>query len=407
MARNWSRSIVMLAVAAIGVGALAITFRPQPISVDLATLTRGPLTVTVADEGKTRIKEVFTVSAPIAGRTLRIDVHVGDQVYRENTVLAVIQPSEPEFLDRRDRARAEASVGAAEAAELQAKAAIAEAQSDLNFAESDYDRTETLAKRGNVSNARLEQAETALASARAAVERTRAALQVSRFRLAEAKATLLEPATNTTASQADCCIEVLAPIDGRVLRVVQESAGIVEPGQPLLQIGAPHDLEIITDLLSTDAVKVAPGAAVEIDGWGGADMLHGRVRRVEPSAFTKTSALGIEEQRVNVIIDLTGPPQAWSQLGHGFRVATRITIWQAQDVLRLPLSALFRVSGQWAVFVYGRDGRAELTFVTIDHMNSRTAELLSGLPEGARVVLHPSERIAQGTRLAIRPPAGT
>ncbi|MHA1564588.1 MAG: efflux RND transporter periplasmic adaptor subunit [Alphaproteobacteria bacterium] len=405
MSKKWSHGIIFVAAAGLAVGALILVFRPQPILVDLATVTQGPMAVTVADEGKTRIKEVYTVSAPISGRVLRIEAHIGDEVRQQHSILAVIRPSEPDFLDRRARARAEANIGAAEAAKVQATAAIAEAESDLRFAESDYERTASLAQRGNVSNARLEQAESTLASALAAVKRTRAVLQVSQFRLAEARATLLEPAANGTPSDKDCCVEVRAPIDGLVLSVMQRSAGVVERGQPLLEIGAPHNLEIVTDLLSTDAVKVAPGAAVEIDGWGGSELLHGIVRHVEPLAFTKTSALGIDEQRVNVIIDLTDPPNTWAQLGHGFRVTTRITVWQAEDILRLPLSALFRDGDQWAVFVYGKGDRAELSSVTVDHMNARTAELRDGLPAGTRVVLHPSERLTHGTRLAIRPPS--
>lgn len=405
MSKKWSRYVLFAAVAALALGALVAVFRPQPVLVDLGTVTQGPMAVTVTDEGKTRIKEVFTVSAPISGRTLRIDARVGDRVRQQQSILAVIQASEPEFLDRRARARAEANLGAAQAAVVQATAAIAKAESDLKLAESDYDRTASLAQRGNVSDARLEQAETTLAGARATIKRARANLQMRNFRLAEARATLLEPAANGALSDKDCCVEIRAPIDGLVLNVIHKSAGIVTRGQPLLEIGAPQDLEVVTDLLSTDAVKVVPGARVEIDGWGGSQVLAGKVRYVEPLAFTKVSALGIEEQRVNVIIDLTEPPQNWAQLGHGYRVTTRITVWRRQDVLRLPISALFRAGDQWAVFVYGKGDRAERRPVTIDHMNDRTAELRGGLPVGTRVVLHPGDRITHGTRLATRPPA--
>ncbi len=404
MIRAWSRRIIFAVLAGLVILAAVQVFRPQPILVDLAPITQGPMRVAVTDEGETRIKEIFTVSAPITGRALRIDVDVGDQVRQQSSVLAVIRPSEPEFLDRRAKARAEATVAAAEAAEIQAAAAIAEAESEFRYAESDYTRTKSLAERGNVSTARLEQAEMAFTSATAAIKKARAALQVSRFRLAEARAALLEPKANGALLDADCCIEVRAPIDGVVLRVIHKSAGIVQRGEPLLEVGDPRDLEIVTDLLSADAVKVAPGAIVEIDGWGGAQTLRGQVRHVEPLAFTKVSALGIEEQRVNVIIDLTDPPQTWSELGHGFRVATHITVWQAEDVLRVPLSALFRTADQWAVFVFDENGRARQAAVTVGQMNDRVAELRDGIPVGAQVVLHPSERIAERARLAVRPP---
>ena len=233
------------------------------------------------------------------------------------------------------------------------------------------------------------------------METAKASLRVREFELQTARAALLDPGSGRKNSDDDhCCFTVYAPVSGTILRVFQESEAVVTAGAPLVEIGDPADLEIVVDLLSTDAVKVSPGDGVLIEGWGG-EKLRGRVRRIEPFAFTKVSALGIEEQRVNVIVDFTDPPETWKRLGHGYRIIARIILWRGEDVLQVPLSALFRENGEWALFK-AVDGRARLTPVSVGHMNSFNAEILSGVGAGDAIILHPSDRVRDGTRVIKR-----
>ncbi len=392
------RQTLLVLTAVLSVLAILVwAFRPQPVPVDLATAARGPLVVTVDGEGKTRVKEKFVVSAPLPGRVLRIAADVGDQVTAGETVLATIQPTDPNFLDIRTRAEAEAAVKVADAARALTEAELAKAMADLGFAKSELDRNRTLASSGTVSRRALELAELEVATRAAAVASARAALEMRRHELETAKARLIDPGGSDGRGQG-CCVEVKAPADGRVLRVLHESEGVVEAGAPLLEIGDVGNLEMVVDLLSTDAVRVAEGAGVRIEDWGGGRMLMGRVRRVEPFGYTKVSALGIEEQLVNVLIDFTGPSEDWRPLGHGYRIEARIVTWKGDDVLKLPLSALFRAGENWAVFA-DRDGVAELIRVEVGHRNGTQAEILSGIEEGTRVVTHPSDRVAPGVTL--------
>jgi HlyD family secretion protein len=385
---------------------LAYAFRPQPVPVDFAEVSRGRLTVTVDEEGETRVRDVFVLSAPVAGRVRRIEMEVGDEVVAGQTVVAEIEPVDPTLLDVRSETEAQAAVRAAEA--------------ELEFASRELRRQQQLGQRGVASTRDLDAAEKAFRTARANLENARAALQarsLQRERTARPRA---------GAGAEECaCIPVKAPVSGRVLRLVRESAGVVSPGEPLLEIGNPRDLEIVVDLLSADAVRVEPGQEVLIEQWGGGDLLHGRVRRIEPYGFTKVSALGIEEQRVNVVIDFSDPPEKWQRLGHGYRVETRIVLWRGDDVVKLPLSALFRAddgahqgggssvsagggsagrsaeAADWAVFV-AEKGRARLRPVTRGHHNGLEVEVTAGLEPGERVVLHPSDRVTDGVRLEAR-----
>ena len=210
----------------------------------------------------------------------------------------------------------------------------------------------------------------------------------------------MDPANAAPSVEPTCCVRVLAPASGRVLKIIQDSEATVLPGTPLIDVGNPLDLEIVADLLSTDAVRIKVSAPVRIDGWGGLP-IKGKVVRVDPSGFLKVSALGIEEQRVRVTIDFSDPPEVWASLGHDYRVVVHVTTWSAPDALSVPMSALFRKGDQWAVFV-DDNGRARTTTVQIGHRNNRAAELLTGLAAGDRVVLHPSDRIADWTRIARR-----
>ncbi len=383
------------------VAGLIWAFIPKPIPVDIMTLQPGEMTVTVDEEGETRVRDVFVLSAPISGRALRIDAEVGDEVSAQQTRIAEIEPIDPTLLDLRSQAQARADIRAAEANLLLAEASVKEAKVELNFAESEYKRTRKLRADAMVSERELEAAESAYKTRQAALETVVAGRRTRQAELERARAQLISP-TAARAKSDDCsCVPIVAPVDGRILRILHESEGVVSAGEPLVEIGDPADLEIVADLLSSDAVKVEPGQRVIIENWGGDRSLEGRVRRVEPFGFTKVSALGIEEQRVNVIIDFTSPREEWSRIAHGFQVDVRIVLWEGKDVLKLPLTALFRDNSNWAVFVES-DGVASKRDVKLGRRTGLEAEVLSGLKAGERIVVHPSDKITQGVDIVDR-----
>jgi HlyD family secretion protein len=391
----------VLVVAAI-LGGLVYAFRPRPVPVDLATVTRGPLEVTIEAEGRTRIRDTYQVFAPIAGFALRSPVEAGDPVTGRETVVAVIRPAEPAFLDTRARQQAEAAVAEAEAALQAAGANIVRAVADLDYARSQYERVRTLAERGTVSQSMLDDARLLLETRQAALEAARSEREMHAATLERMRAQLVRPtAGEDVASDADCCTEITAPIDGVVLGVAEESARLVQAGDPLVEIGRAEDLEVEVELLSSDAVRIPPDAAATIDRWGGDTLLAARVRRVEPSAFTKVSALGIEEQRVRVYLDFLDPPDARPRLGDAFRVYVRIVEWRGEDVLQVPVAALFREGESWRLFRI-EDGRARGTTVTIGRRNATAAEVVDGLAPGDPVIVHPSDRVGEGVRIVDR-----
>lgn len=395
------RILLWLAPAAGLIIALAWLFRPASIAVDLLPVERGPLEVTISDEGETRVRDVFVVSAPVAGLMRRVELKAGDHVAANETIIARIEPSVPMFLDERAMAEAKANVDAAAAARKFAEAQGRRMQAELEFAESELRRLRALASRQSISLNELDAAERRAKTAAAAVAEAQAAVRMRASEYEQARARLLNPAQAKRAAK-DCdCVLVRSPVAGSVLRVLQESEATVAAGTAILEIGDPRDLEIQVDLLSEDAVRVRPGQRVVIDDWGGPAPLRATVRRVEPYGYTKVSALGIEEQRVNVIIDLLDPYETWRRLGHGYRVEPRIVVWESKDALRVPLSALFRQQDKWAVFVE-RNGRAVLRRVRIDHQNGAQVQIVEGLDVGEQVVLHPNERIADGSRIRAR-----
>lgn len=381
-------------------GALLWLFRPSPVPVDLVNIGRGPLAVSVSDEGETRVRDMYVVSAPVPGRMRRIDLEAGDTVVADQTVVAQIEPSDPTFLDVRSTAEAKAGLAAAAAARTHAAAQVRRAQAELDFAHSELERIRVLATSHTVSENDLDSAMRRARTTDAAVAEAQAEQQVRESEYQVARARLMTPASRKRDEECDC-VSVYSPVSGDVLRVVTESEGVVQSGTPLVEIGNSDMLEVVVDLLSADAVRVQPGQRAIIEAWGGPKPLEGTVRRVEPFGFTKVSALGIEEQRVNVVIDIKEPRQQWTRLGHGYRVEPRILLWESQDVLKVPLSALFRHGQQWAVFV-DKGGRALLQPVEIGHENGLEAEVLSGLDVGERVVLHPGDRVSPGTRLQQR-----
>lgn len=403
MPSNLTRRLLFWApVLILGAAALALLFRPQPVPVDLITVDRGDITMSVAEEGKTRVKEVFVVSAPLPGLMRRIEIHAGDPVTAGETVVAQIEPSDPAFLDVRSMAEAEAGVRAAEANQRFAAAAVQRAEAELDFARAELTRYERLAEQQSISANELEASQRRARIGAAALEEARAGLKARSSELEQAQARLMEPANARGQRDAECdCVDVYSPVNGFVLQVVNESEGVVAAGTALVEVGDPRQLEIVVDLLSTDAVRVEPGQLVLVEAWGGSDPLQGVVRRIEPFGFTKISALGIEEQRVKVLIELTDPQQQWERLGHGYRVQARIILDERRDVLKVLQAALFRDGDRWAVFVM-EDGTARLRHVELGLQNAIEAEVVDGLKEGEPVVMQPGDRVSEGALLRHR-----
>ena len=394
------RRIFVWATVGLGVaGAIFWSFSPQSEMVDLEVVTKGPFQVTVQDEARTRVRDAYVVSAPVGGRLLRVPNYPGDDVIAGQTIVAQLEPSEPAFLDARARAQAEARVKAATAARTLSAADVRQTQAEVDNAASELKRVEALAPRGLVARVELERAQMRQQKAAAALESARAALSVKQFELENARMLLID--YSSVNPETLPFVSIKAPVTGRIFRVLQKSESVVTAGTPILEIGNPGDLEVAADLLSTDAVKVKAGATAWIAEWGGSKDLAARVRLIEPSGFTKFSALGVEEQRVRVVLDIVEPRESWTQLGDGFRVNVRIAIWETNDAVRVPLGALFRDGQSWATYV-ARDGRAVLTTIEIGQVNARDAQIVGGVSAGDQVVLHPSDRIRDGTPITER-----
>ena len=392
------RIVIGVALVAAAMAIAWMALRPQTIDVDLAQVDRGAVEVTVGDDGIAAVRDTYEVAAPVAGRLLRIEVEAGDPVAANRTVLARMLPADPGFLDQRARAIALAGVAEADARRAAAAAMMNRAEAGQRAARQEYDRVSRLVQKGWMAPAALDNARAGRDETQAAAAAARAEAQAAAKALLRARSALDGP----LGVGPNGAIVVTAPVSGKVLQIHRESEAVVPAGERLLTVGDPQgDLEVVADLLSADAVKVRPGARVSIEQWGGPGAISGRVRVVEPKAFLKISALGIEEQRVNVRIDMLEGPAERARLGHGYRVEVRIAVARAEDVLRVPVNALFRSGEDWAVFVR-EDGRARLRLVRPGLMNSRVAEVRAGLEEGADVVLFPAEAIEPGTRLRKR-----
>ena len=390
----WLGLGALLLVAAIVAG-----FLPGPVAVDTAIVTRGPMAVTVEEEGKTRLIDRYVVSAPVAGYARRIELDVGDVVGGGDRLLD-LDPLRSDVLDPRRRAEAEAQVASSRSAMMAAEQNAAAARADQELAALELARIEELRIIKYVSEGELDRARAVARAAAATLRSSQFALEVAGHEL-EAAQTALDYSAASDGSEPLEHVVVRTPVTGRVLRLFRESEGVVASGDPLIELGDPAALEVEVDVLSSDAVKIAPGTRVRFDRWGGGAPLDGVVRVVEPTGFTKISALGVEEQRVLVISDITSPAEAWERLGDGYRVEAGFQLWQSDDVLQAPASALFRHGGEWSVFTV-EDERAVLTRIAVGARNGLQVEVLDGLAEGAEVIIHPGDDLVAGARITRR-----
>ena len=409
MHRNWAKRILWTTISGFVVAGLVWFAWPAPLPVDIAAITKGPMEVTVDDDGKTEVRHVYTVSAPLAGKVLRISQphgedgvsrHVGDHVTANETVVAVIQPMVPSFVDFRSREETEAAVAAADAAVKYAESEVRRLEAAVTFYRAEFERADALVRTRTISAEAHDKAKFDVENNEASLASAKAQVEVWQSVRASLAARLLNPSSATDPTDPACCVKLRAPVSGRVLKVIQESEAVVQAGTPLIEIGNPLDLDVVADLLSIDAVQIKPGSPVRIDGWGGSP-IRAQVTRVDPAGFLKVSALGIEEQRVHVTIDFVDPPEAWSRLGHDYRVTVHVTVWSSENALTVPVGALFRSGERWAVFTV-RDGRARVAPIEVGHRNNRLAEVISGLAAGDRVVQHPSDRIKDGVSVSER-----
>lgn len=419
---KWTLGLLCLAAIA---AATVFALLPKPVAVETVSVARGDLRVTVDEDGKTRVIDRYVVSAPLGGTIGRSELEPGDPV-EVDTLLATIEPIAPPLLDARTRAETQARLLAAQASKRQANASVSRAKAAYEFAQAERDRSAQLVAKGSSSQRTLDVAELELRTREQDLESARFGVRVAQYEVEVAKAAVARidsaqtkakpgkpsPSTSSDAAKDEDAsredvVEVRSPIVGSVLRVLHEQEGVVQPGTPLFELADPHALELVVDVLTTDAIQIEPGAPVEVRQWGGDLPLQGRVRMIEPSAFTKISALGVEEQRVNVIIDLGSRSDAsdnpqMKALGDGFRVEAGIVVWEGHDVLTIPVSALFRSGDTWTVWVV-EQRHATLREVEVGHREGLVVEITRGLDEGEQVVNHPSDAVREGVEVAEGP----
>lgn len=391
------RIVISLGLLAATAGIIWLLM-PRPIQVETAAVTKGRFAATVDEDGKSRIRERYVVAVPVAGRLTRIRLKVGDLVTAGEAV-ATILPSPAPLLDPRSRREAEERIGAAEATRERTASVVERARAQATQARADLDRTRTLVGRGAATAQALEHAELALRIADRDLRAAEFQDHAAEHELDQMRAVLARYLDGPAAALDGW--KVVAPVPGVVLKLTQESETIVQPGAPLIEIGDPRDLEIVVDVLSTDAVEIRAGAEVAIERWGGPMALAGIVRRVEPTAFTKVSTLGVEEQRVNVLVDVVSPPESWTGLGDGYQVDTRISVFARDDATLIPAGALFRRGETWHVYVVD-SGRAQLRAVQIVRRSGRLAAIATGLAPGERVIVYPGDRVDHGVRVEVR-----
>ncbi len=394
---KWIRRGLLVIVALAVIGGFYLAMREKPVAVDVAAITSGPMEVTILQEGKTRVKDIYTIHTPIAGQMLRTRFDEGDTVEAGTSVVARILPSQSALLDPRTRDELRAALDAAKVAVAIAEAERLKASANLVQAEDQLRRYRNLSQRDTISEMELQQAVTAVEVAKAQLNAAEATVSLRQAELKAAEARLSEPRAALLAEEDDCCIDLTAPADGVILDIYARSAQPVAIGAKIADIGDPRNLEAVVDLLSTDAVHIHAGTKAEIVDWGG-EPVAATVRRVEPAAYEKVSALGISEQRVDAILDFDTVPEG---LGNAFRVYARLVIWQADTVTQVPIAALFRSGNDWQVFKVEGD-TAVITTVRIGRMNEENAEVTGGLGPGDQVVLHPSDTLSDGAPITLR-----
>lgn len=396
---KWRKRIGWIIALIAVVMAIGYGFLPQPVLVDSGQVSRGLLRVTVREEGRTRVVDRYVISAPVSGFTQRITLQVGDAV-RAGQIVARLEPLRSNVLDPRSRAEGEARIETAQASLQASEESARVAAEEARFAEAELGRMQALYDAGTIPREQLDRAQTDARRTQANLETARANIKVAERELEAARVALKSFADVNRASQAEL-VTVRAPTAGRVLKRLRESEGVVNAGDSLLEVGSPRTLEVEVEALSSDAVKISPGTRVLFERWGGDYPLEGTVRTVEPFGFTKISALGVEEQRVLVIADFTSPHEQWERLGDGYRVEAVFVLWEGESVLQIPSSALFRYGDGWAVFVMA-EGKAARRVVEVGHRSGLTAEIVSGISEGERVITHPSNDLEDGTEVMVR-----
>jgi len=393
------RKVSVIVIISAVVLATVYGFIPEAEDVDLVDVSRGPLRVAIEEEGRTRLKERFVITAPTAGYIRRITAKVGEPV-KMGEIVVVLEPLRSQALDPRSRAETEATVFAAQAAFTSAQEKERASAADADYLEKKLERFANLYSRGYVAKDLLDQADSEVKKAQAVRNSAKAAADAARFELERARTTLRDFSTDKR-SKNNGIVYVSSPVDGSIFKIHRESEGSVGAGEPLMDIGNKKNLEVLAEVLSSDAVKIKKGTAVLFKRWGGDEPLAGTVRIVEPAGFTKVSSLGVEEQRVLVIADITSPPDAWSVLGDGYRLEAHFVVWEGKDVLQVPGSALFRSGKDWSVFVYDK-GKARLREVEVGQRNGLTAEIISGIKANDKVIAHPGDSIREGTRIRAR-----
>jgi HlyD family secretion protein len=391
------RKILVSSILLIVAVLLIYGFLPKTQEVDIASVTSGPLQITIEEEGRTRLKDRFTISAPTAGSMRRVNVKVGDPI-KKGQILAVLEPLQSQSLDPRSRATAQAAVSSAESALKATLEREKVATADADYLEQRRKRLKVLYDKGSIAGDQFDQINTEAHKAKALQLSAAAEVHVAESEVRRAKVALQN--FSAVKGQGNA-VEVTSPENGSVFRVYRESEGAVNVGEPLMDIGDAANLEVLVEVLSSDAVKIKKGTDVLFKRWGNDEPLTGKVRLVEPAGFTKISSLGVEEQRVLVIVDITSPPERWNVLGDGFRMEAHFIIWEGENILQIPASALFRVGKDWAVFVDER-GKARKRVVEIGQRNGLAAQIISGLKENEKVLAYPDDTINEGTKIRSR-----
>ena len=391
------RRVFIISIVLIVVVLLVYGFLPKTRDVDLVSVTRGPLQITIEEEGRTRLKDRFTISAPTAGYLRRINVKVGDAV-KKGQVVAVLEPLQSQALDPRSRATAETAITSTEAS---LKAAIERekvAAADAAYLEQRRERLKALYDKGSISKDQFDQINSEARKARALQLSAAAEVNFAQSERERAKVSL---GNFSSVRESGNAVKVIAPVNGAVFRVYRESEGAVNIGEPLMDLGDSRDLEVRVEVLSSDAVKIKKGTHVLFKRWGNDEPLTGKVRLIEPAGFTKISSLGVEEQRVLVLADITSSPEQWNVLGDGFRMEAHFIIWEEENILQIPASALFRSGKDWAVFA-AESGRARKRVIEIGQRNGLAAQIVSGLKENEKVIAYPDDTISEGTKIKQR-----